>query len=87
MQFDLANRVIVQNTEEGETVYDPFAGLGTVPMCAVQNKRRAIAVELSAAYFADSLMYVRGAAEKVATPTLFDLMEAEEEPDELEATL
>jgi hypothetical protein len=87
LQFDLANRVIVQNTEEGETVYDPFGGLGTVAMCAIEKKRKAISVELSPAYFADSLTYVRGAAEKVATPTLFDLMEAEGEPDELETAL
>jgi hypothetical protein len=82
LPFDIANRVIVQNTMEGETVYDPFAGLGTVPMCAIEKKRKAIGVELSAAYFTDALTYVRAAAEKVRTPSLFDLMEAEEEAED-----
>ena len=31
MQFDLADRVIQQFTAEGETVFDPFGGLMTVP--------------------------------------------------------
>lgn len=78
MQIDLADRVIVQNTQEGETVYDPFNGLGTVTMRAVLKKRKGIGVELSASYFMDSLTYTRGAALEVATPTLFDLIEVEE---------
>jgi DNA modification methylase len=75
MQFDIANRVIRQNSQEGETVFDPFAGLATVSYCAVALKRKSIAVELNPNYFQDGLAYVRAAEEKLATPTLFDVSE------------
>ena len=90
MQFDVAYRVITQCSQEGEIVFDPFNGLGTVVMCAVEKGRRGIGTELSAPYFRDSIAYVRAAEQKRATPTLFDMTEfqqgAEEEtPEELEA--
>ena len=90
MQFDIANRVIVQCSMEGETVFDPFGGLMTVPYCAVPLKRKAIACELNPGYWADGVSYVRAAEEKAAAPTLFDITEwstenldAEVVPEEL----
>ena len=90
MQFDIANRVIVQNSMEGEIVFDPFAGLMTVPYCAVSLKRRAIGCELNAAYFRDGIAYVKGAEQKLNMPTLFDITEWTEQgedsvPEEAEA--
>lgn len=79
MQFDIADRVITQFSMEGETVYDPFAGLGTVPMRAVLLGRRGLGCELSDLYFADSVLYCKEAENKVATPSLFDLIEEESE--------
>jgi DNA modification methylase len=87
MQFDLANRVIAQNSMEGEIVFDPFGGLMTVPFCAVPLKRRAISCELNPAYFRDGVAYVKSAEEKANAPTLFDVTEwtpkLEEEDEEL----
>ncbi len=79
LQFDICDRVIAQNTMPGETVYDPFGGLMTVPYCAIQLGRKAIASELNPAYFVDGLTYVRAASAKAAMPTLFDLVGAESE--------
>lgn len=31
----------------GETVFDPFLGIGTVPVCAVKLGRRGVGVEFS----------------------------------------
>lgn len=73
MQFDLAEREIRQWTNEGETVFDPFGGLFTVPMTAVKLGRKAIGVELSSSYFYDGCVYVQAAELKASTPTLFDL--------------
>jgi DNA modification methylase len=39
LQFDIVDRAIEQYTMEGETVYDPFGGLMTVPYCAIKLKR------------------------------------------------
>jgi DNA modification methylase len=75
MQFDLANRVIRQNSQEGEIVYDPFGGLMTVPYCAVALKRRSIACELNPGYFRDGVAYVKLAEQKLNAPTLFDITE------------
>jgi DNA modification methylase len=77
MQFDIAHRVIEQFSMAGETVLDPFSGIGTVPMCAVELGRKAIGVELSRSYFLDGAMYVEMAAQKLKSPSLLDLTEAE----------
>jgi DNA modification methylase len=81
LQFDLVDRVITQFTMEGETVYDPFGGLMTVPYCAIKLKRYGIGCELSANYYFDGKEYCRRAEQEQSVPTLFDLMapEAEEE--------
>lgn len=85
MQFDLADRVITQFSMKGETVYDPFGGLMTVPYRAILAGRYGVASELSASYFADGAMYCRAAEDRVMMPSLFDLLEAEErQPNDLE---
>jgi DNA modification methylase len=74
MPFDLVNRLLERYTMAGETVYDPFGGLFTVPYCAVKLGRQAFSTELSEGYFRDGIAYVRAAAAEVAAPTLFDLI-------------
>jgi len=73
MPFDIVDRLIVQLSMEGETVLDPFMGLGTVPYCAIRLKRRGFGVELSAAYFLEAARYAEAAVRRVAVPELFDL--------------
>lgn len=75
MQFDIADRVITQMSNEGDLVYDPFAGVGTVPMRAVALKRRAYGVELNASYFLDACSYAEAEERDVEAPTLFDGLE------------
>ena len=73
MQFDVADRLIARFSQPDEIVLDPFAGLGTVPYCAVKAGRRGLGVELSPAYHAESVRYLRSLDAKRSTPTLFDL--------------
>jgi DNA modification methylase len=73
MQFDLADRVIEQFSAEGETVYDPFGGLMTVPLRAIMQGRQGVGCELNPAYFVDGAQYCRAAAENMAMPSLFDV--------------
>jgi DNA modification methylase len=75
MQFDLADRAIAQWSMEGETVLDPFSGLGTVVFRAIKLKRRGIGIELSARYFIDAVAYCEMAAREMATPDLFACLE------------
>lgn len=75
MQFDLADRAITQFSMKGETVYDPFGGLGTVPLRAIKLGRKGIGCELAASYFKDACFYLEATERQLATPTLFDLIE------------
>ena len=59
----------------GDTILDPFGGIMTVPYCSIRQGRSAVAVELNPTYWADGVMHVQGAANEIATPTLFDLDE------------
>ena len=70
MQFDLADRAIEQWSMEGESVYDPFAGIMTVPYRAVLQGRFGIGCELSERYFLDGAGYCKAAEEKVTMPSL-----------------
>jgi hypothetical protein len=75
LQFDIVDRAIDQFSMPGETVFDPFGGLMTVPYCAVRKGRRGLAVELSPTYFTDGAAYCEAAERELAMPTLFDLVE------------
>lgn len=75
MQFDLADRAIEQWSMPGETILDPFAGLGTVPYRAVLLGRYGVGIELSYPYFLDSVSYCEAAEEKIAMPDLFSAMD------------
>lgn len=79
LQFDIVDRAIVQFSMEGETVFDPFAGIGTVPFCAINHKRRGLGVELNPDYWRDGVYHCSEAEKKAAVPTMFDLLEIEEE--------
>jgi len=73
LQFDIANRVIAQFSMPRELVLDPFAGIGTVPMCAIEQGRKAIGIELCESYWYDACAYAEAAERKLAVPSLFDL--------------
>ena len=77
MQFDTAERLITQLSMPGEIVYDPFAGIGTVPYMAIKLQRFGLGVELNARYWKDSVQYCKEAEKQQNVPTLFDLMTLE----------
>jgi hypothetical protein len=60
---------------KGERVYDPFCGLGTVPVRAIKLGRTGGGSELNPAYFLDQVHYLRAAEREVSMPSLFDLDE------------
>lgn len=77
LQFDIVDRIIERYTNKGETVFDPFGGLMTVPYRAIELGRKGRASELNGDYFRDGLRYLRSAEAKAATPTLFDFDKSE----------
>jgi len=77
MQYDIAERAIVQWTQRDEIVFDPFAGIGSVPMMAVKLGRKGFGVELNPDYFEDACHYCSKAEDQHNIPSLLDLMEIE----------
>lgn len=74
LQFDIVDRCITRFSMAGEVVFDPFAGIGTVPVRALKLKRVGWGSELSPTYFDDAVRYCQAAEAEAAVPTLFDLM-------------
>ena len=91
MQWDIADRLIERFTNKGETVYDPFGGIMTVPYRAILKGRKGVAAELSPRYFFDGVHYLQAAERELEMPSLFDTLPVPEEaqesdlPQELEA--
>lgn len=79
LQFDIVDRLIERYSNRGETVYDPFGGLMTVPYRAILKGRKGRASELNTGYFFDGVQYLRAAEREVSMPSLFDGIEMEEE--------
>lgn len=73
IQFDIVDRLLDRYSMPGETVFDPFGGIMTVPYCAVKAGRFGRASELSPRYFVDGVAYVKSAADEASAPALFDL--------------
>ncbi len=77
LQLDIVDRIITRYSNEGELVFDPFAGLMTVPYRAVKLGRRGRGVELNHQYFLDGVKYLRSAEQDLRAPSLFDFCRAE----------
>lgn len=74
LQLDIVERIINRYSNPGETVFDPFGGLMTVPYMAVKMGRYGIGCELSEDYFRDGVGYLQEADARQDMPTLFDLI-------------
>lgn len=76
LQFDIVDRLINRFSNPGELVFDPFAGLMTVPVRALRARRRGRGVELNTGYYLDGIKYLQAEQHKRAIPALFDLVDA-----------
>lgn len=77
LQFDIVDRLIERYSNKGELVFDPFGGLGTVPLRARKLGRVGRASELNPTSFRDAVMYQQELDREQATPSLFDLLDLE----------
>lgn len=75
LQFDIVDRLINRYSNEGDIIFDPFGGIGTVPMRAIKMHRQGLMTELNEGYFRDAVGYLDAEEAKTDTPTLFDLIE------------
>ena len=76
LQFDIVDRLIERYSNPGDLVFDPFGGLGTVPVRAMKAGRRGRGVELNPDYYRDALVYLRETEAAVNSPDLFSVLES-----------
>ncbi len=81
LQIDVVDRLIRRFTNPGDVVFDPFGGVGTVPVRSVILGRQGHSCELNSGYWGDSCSYLRAAETDASIPSLFDLLLVEEETD------
>lgn len=72
LQLDVVERLITRYSNEGEVVYDPFGGIGTVPYKAVLMRRQGWMTELNTDYWKSACGYCERAEATAGAPTLFD---------------
>ncbi len=76
LQLDIIRRLITRYTMPGETVLDPFMGIGSVAYQAIKQDRHALGIELNRDYWTASAGYAEAVEAEISVPTLFDLAEA-----------
>jgi len=80
IQFDIVDRIITRYSNVGDLVYDPFAGLGTVPLRALKLGRKGRGSELNPESFKDSVKYLEAEERNRNIPTLFEYIQKEAQP-------
>lgn len=78
LQLDIVDRLITRYSNPGDTVFDPFGGLMTVPYRALALGRKGRASELNPQYFMDGCQYLNAMERQMSMPTLFDALESED---------
>jgi DNA modification methylase len=76
LQIDIADRLIRRYSNPGEIVFDPFAGIFTVPYRAIHLGRIGWGCELSEDYWHCGVGYCEQAELQHNAPTLFDMQAA-----------
>lgn len=85
LPLDIVERLIVRYSNPNEVVFDPFAGLFTVPYMAIELGRYGRGHELNPLYYQNGVKYCQEMEVKRSAPTLFCLEGANAEALELEA--
>jgi DNA modification methylase len=66
--LSLMRKLVIENTKEGDTIFDPFMGSGSTAIAAMKEGRNFIGCELNPEYFK---IVERRVGELNANPTLF----------------
>lgn len=74
LQIEIVDRLIERYSNVGDTIFDPFGGLMTVPVRALHLGRHGLATELNSDYFRDGVGYLKAEEIKKGEPSLFDFL-------------
>ncbi len=75
LQQDTVERLIRRYSNEGNLIFDPFGGIGTVPLEAIRMGRKGIMTELNPDYYRDAVGYLTAEEDdSMDNFSLFDLI-------------
>ena len=74
LQLDFIERCVRLWSNPGETVFDPFAGIGSTPYIAVKRGRYGLGIELKPSYWQTAVDNLRGLEAELSMPTLLDAL-------------
>ncbi|BCJ86475.1 DNA-methyltransferase [Effusibacillus dendaii] len=78
LQLDVIERALMLWSNEGDTVFSPFAGIGSEGYTAIKMGRRFVGVELKRSYYELAKKNLDSAVSATKELTIFDLMEGSE---------
>ncbi len=78
LQLDVIERAIHLWTNEGDTVFTPFAGIGSEVVSAIKMKRKGIGIELKENYWEWAIKHCQETELEVNRPNFFDLVDVDE---------
>lgn len=77
LQLDVIERAVDLWTNKGETVFSPFAGVGSEGYSAIKRGRKFIGIELKESYWKQAQKFLTEADNLANRPSMFDLIEAQ----------
>ena len=78
LQLDVIERLVERYSNPGDTILDPFAGVGSVPFQALKMGRKAVGIELAEDYWTYMVGYCESVEQERKQPTLFDIADVHE---------
>ncbi len=75
LQLDVIERCIDLWSNEGDTIFTPFAGIGSELVSALKMKRKAIGIELKENYYDWAIKHVESMEAEMNRPNFFDLVD------------
>lgn len=74
LQLPVIERIIKMYSNEGDTVFTPFLGIGSEVYQALKMNRKGIGIELKPAYFDEAVRNIKDVEVEKHQTTLFDFM-------------
>jgi DNA modification methylase len=81
LQLDVIARCVDLWTNKGETVFSPFAGIGSEGYESIKLGRKFIGIELKESYWKHAQRYLADAERIASTPDLFAWADAQKDKE------
>lgn len=79
LQLDVIERAVKLWSNPGDTIFSPFAGIGSEGYQAIKFNRKFIGIELKRSYYESAIRNLKNAVSERSQPDLFDWLDGEED--------